>query len=233
MSFFNDTDTESLPKKRARAGTATPKRQVPSDIPPPLPKDLDDSMSVDFATTRESISSLIGTTQRIRPHVPWGLDFIETVADNVARFMDDGFPMENAVVARFLLAMEEDEQAAHTMATKGFGNGPLAREHPFLDGIIPLRLWVRLGVEDKRKRAPTLAKGPWENLWKPIAGRSVVICSTMIAVWPPPLWLAPGAEASTMWEIEVAETSDEAKVIGGIIDALGQIYVGNITRKVR
>ena len=55
----------------------------------------------------------------------------------------------------------------------------------------------------------------------------------MIAVWPPPLWLAPGAEASTMWEIEVAETSDEAKVIGGIIDALGQIYVGNITRKVR
>ena len=91
---------------------------------------------------------------------------------------------------------------------------------------------MRLGVEDKQKRVPMLAKGPWENLWKPIAGRSIVICSTMIVVWPPSLWLTPGAEESTMWEIEVTETSDEAKVIGGIIDALGQIYVRNITRKV-
>ena len=60
------------------------------------------------------------------------------MADNVTRFMDNGFLMENAVVARFLLAMEEDKQAAHMMAMKGFGNSPLARKHPFLDGIIPL-----------------------------------------------------------------------------------------------
>jgi hypothetical protein len=229
MSFFDNTDSETQPKKRARAGTATPKRPTPTDVLPSLEKDLSDPMSVDFTSTRENISVLIGTTERITAHVPWGIEFVETLTDNIARFIEDGLPVENAVLGRFLLATDDDEQAAHSMAEKGFGNGPRAKEHSFSEGAIPMSIWVRLGHEDK----PKLSKGAMDNQWKMVMGRSFVICSTLIAVWPPPLWLGPDVEASAIWMIEVAEISEEAKVIGGIIDALSQIYVGNITRKVR
>ena len=229
MSLFDNTDPGPQPKKRARVGTAMPKRTTPADVLPSLEKDLDDSMLVDFTSMRESISLLIGTTQWIAAHVLWGMEFVKTLTDNVAWFIDDNFAVENAVLGRFLLATDNDGQVAHSMVEKGFGNGPCAKKHSFYEGTIPMSIWVRLGHNNKLK----LSKGAMENQWKLVMGWSFVICSTLIAVWPPPLWLGPGVEASTIWVIELTEISEEAKMVGGIIDALSQIYVGNITRKVR
>jgi hypothetical protein len=147
-STFDNSDMESQLKKRARAGTVTSKRLPPSDLPLPLSKDLDESMSVDFVLTRESILSLIGTTDRIRKHIPWGLDFVETVADNLAQVIDDRLPMQDAVIGRLLLATKADQQAAHGMLMRNFGNGTLVIEEKFEQGAVPLQIWIQLR-EDK------------------------------------------------------------------------------------
>jgi hypothetical protein len=137
-STFDNSDTESQLKKRARAGTMTPKRLPPSNLPPPLSKDLDESMSVNFVSMHKSILSLIGTTDRIRKHIPWGLDFVEMVVDNLAQVIDNGLPMQDAVIGRLLLATKADQQAAHGMLMRNFRNGTLAIEEKFEQGAVPL-----------------------------------------------------------------------------------------------
>ena len=233
-STLDTTDAENQPKKRARAGTATPKRTTPNDLPTSLEAELDESMAVDFTSPREGIAITVGHADSIARHVPWGWKLIGALIDNAARFVEEKQPMDNAVIARFLHATIEDEMETLYTVQKTFGSGSLPKDDSYKGGVLPACVWVRVGDEIMAKRLPKLMKGGiTDSQWRPVGERSFVIWSPIIAAWPIPLWLAPDTEASTVWGFEVEKDSEEAVVIGAMKAALEQSYVGMFSREVR
>jgi len=224
------TEPDAHHKKRAQVGTAMAKGTL--DLPPCLESDLDEAMAMEFTTACNKLVTVIGDADQINPYMPWGWKFINALVDNVAWFVDEDRPMANMVVGRFLYATLNDETDTVNLVQRSFGGGCFPIANDYSEGTLPARVWVRLGDAGSMDGQDTLCNRVGENQWRAVADRSFAIYSPIVAAWPPPLWLAPDIEASTVWTFEVAEESDEATVIGLIKAAFEQSFIGMLSRQV-
>jgi hypothetical protein len=160
-----------------------------------------------------------------------------TLGAVVAESLRDKVPMGNIVLARFVLADEEDQFALTRQIDRALNHGldPTVSQVP--SGVMPMKLWCRRLPQNppgsRKKISNTSLVNDTSIAHRCVNNRSFGIYGQLLAFWPPPVVVGPGEEYDILWSFKVANPAVEFATIKAVGLMLGRKFNGMFFKMVR
>jgi hypothetical protein len=168
---------------------------------------------------------------------PAYLCFDKEVYTQMAALLDEfrhkQLSFRNAVMARFFIADPLDEWELIKQIYKSFGGklepDTVVLRHP----QAPVRIWS-VTEKPRTKKEPFLTNTDAVQ-WRAVQGRSFATFAPLLACWPPPLTVGPGAGNDLLWKftVEKAFVENERDVLWTLGVTLRMYYEGYFFAVVR